>query len=91
MARLPLECLLLETDAPDMPLYSYQGQPNRPERIRQTFAALCDLRRKPPAEIAETFYHNSPRRGTLTAVKTRGGVSHQAPRCDKTASPLDAW
>ncbi|RLR17625.1 hypothetical protein D8L93_07775, partial [Sodalis-like symbiont of Bactericera trigonica] len=40
MARLPLACLLLETDAPDMPLSGYQGQPNRPERILLTFAAL---------------------------------------------------
>ncbi|AHF78420.1 TatD-related deoxyribonuclease [Sodalis praecaptivus] len=74
MARLPLSCLLLETDAPDMPLSGYQGQPNRPERIRQTFAALCDLRREPPAEIAETLYHNSLRLFGLRAKPA--GESH---------------
>lgn len=57
-----------------MPLSGYQGQPNRPERIRQTFAALCDLRREPPAEIAETLYHNSLRLFGLPAKPA--GESH---------------
>ncbi|WP_074012366.1 TatD family hydrolase [Candidatus Sodalis sp. SoCistrobi] len=67
MARLPLTCLLLETDAPDMPLSGYQGQPNRPERIRQTFAALCQLRPEPPAVIADALYQNSLRLFALPA------------------------
>ena len=29
-ATLPLECIVLETDAPDMPLFGYQGQRNTP-------------------------------------------------------------
>ncbi len=59
VARLPLERLLLETDAPDMPLSGYQGQPNRPERLPLTFAALCELRPEPPERIAEIIYRNS--------------------------------
>ncbi|WMQ74421.1 MAG: hypothetical protein GPOALKHO_001439 [Sodalis sp.] len=31
------------------------------------FATLCDLRREPPAEIAETLYHNSLRLFVLLA------------------------
>jgi len=42
MAQLPLSSLLLETDAPDMPLNGFQGQPNRPERAANVFAALCE-------------------------------------------------
>lgn len=61
MAELPLQSLLLETDAPDMPLMGYQGQVNRPERIVQIFETLCSLRREPPALIAETIWHNTQR------------------------------
>jgi len=49
----------LETDAPDMPLSGYQGQPNRPERLPLTFAALCELRPEPAERIAEIIYRNS--------------------------------
>ena len=44
MAQLPLSALLLETDAPDMPLNGFQGQPNRPEQAARVFTTLCELR-----------------------------------------------
>lgn len=59
IAALPLSSLILETDAPDMPLYGFQGQPNRPERIKQIFEQLCLLRSEPPRQIAEQLYNNS--------------------------------
>jgi len=59
VARLPLEWLLLETDAPDMPLSGFQGQPNRPERVRETFRVLCELRDEPQEHIAEIIYRNT--------------------------------
>jgi TatD DNase family protein len=59
MARLPLSALLLETDAPDMPLNGFQGQPNRPEQAARVFESLCELRSESPAEIAETLADNS--------------------------------
>lgn len=59
MAQLPLSSLLLETDAPDMPLNGFQGQPNRPERAANVFAALCELRAEPPEEIAEALWNNT--------------------------------
>ncbi|MEH0873622.1 TatD family hydrolase [Pectobacterium cacticida] len=61
IAQLPLDRLLLETDAPDMPMYGYQGQPNRPERIACVFHALCELRPESPAEIAKALWQNSYR------------------------------
>lgn len=61
MAALPLSALLLETDAPDMPLAGFQGQPNRPERAAQVFAALCELRSEAPQEIAAHLLANSQR------------------------------
>jgi TatD DNase family protein len=59
MARLPLNSLLLETDAPDMPLNGYQGQPNRPEQAARVFESLCALRSESPAEIANTLADNT--------------------------------
>lgn len=59
MAALPLSSLLLETDAPDMPLAGFQGQPNRPERAADVFATLCELRSEPADEIACQLQINS--------------------------------
>lgn len=59
MARLPLSALLLETDAPDMPLNGFQGLPNRPEQAARVFEALCELRPEPPAAIAEGIMRNT--------------------------------
>jgi TatD DNase family protein len=43
MAQLPLNALLLETDAPDMPLNGFQGQPNRPEQAARVFDTLVRI------------------------------------------------
>ena len=59
--KLPLESLLLETDSPDMPVFGYQGEPNRPERLVVSFNALCELRRETPEQIAETIWQSSER------------------------------
>ncbi|MCS3405814.1 TatD family hydrolase [Serratia sp. AKBS12] len=59
MAQLPLTSLLLETDAPDMPLAGYQGQPNRPERAAKVFEVLCQLRPESADEIAAQLQHNA--------------------------------
>ncbi|WP_409311495.1 TatD family hydrolase [Pectobacterium sp. B1J-3] len=61
IARLPLDRLLLETDAPDMPVSGYQGQPNRPERIVDIFHSLCELRPEPAEELAAAIYQNTLR------------------------------
>ena len=58
LAQLPLEALLLETDAPDMPLHGFQGEPNRPERARLVWQTLCELRPEPPQVIAEALWRN---------------------------------
>ena len=61
IARLPLTSLLLETDSPDMPLQGFQGQPNRPERIRNVWQSLCEIRDESPQEIAEILRENTRR------------------------------
>ena len=59
IAKLPLASLLLETDAPDMPLNGFQGQPNRPEQAVRVFDVLCELRPEPEDEIAEVLLNNT--------------------------------
>ncbi|MEA1063507.1 TatD family hydrolase [Erwinia sp. HR93] len=61
IARLPLTALLLETDAPDMPLCGRQGQPNRPEYLVEIFNTLCELRPEAPEAIAQALWENSCR------------------------------
>ena len=53
IAKLPLSALLLETDAPDMPVSGYQGQPNRPERLVDIVTTLADIRGDTYAQIAQ--------------------------------------
>lgn len=61
IAQLPLEALLLETDAPDIPLNGFQGQPNRPEQVVKVWQTLCELRSEAPETIAATLTANSER------------------------------
>ncbi|MGF1713706.1 TatD family hydrolase [Photobacterium chitinilyticum] len=53
IAALPLAALMLETDAPDMPVAGFQGQPNRPDRLRNVMQSLVDIREESEAEIEE--------------------------------------
>lgn len=59
IAKLPLDSLLLETDSPDMPVFGFQGKPNRPERLQQIFQALCELRQERPEDIEAQLWQNS--------------------------------
>lgn len=59
MSQLPLSSLLLETDAPDMPLNGFQGQPNRPEQVARVFATLCELRDEPADVMADALLNTT--------------------------------
>lgn len=56
--RLPLDSLVLETDAPSMPLYGFQGQDNSPLQLVKVFQTLVDIRAESAAEIAQTLEDN---------------------------------
>lgn len=57
--QLPLSCFVLETDAPAMPLYGFQGQTNTPKQLALVFEAFCQLRAETPSEIAEQLWCNT--------------------------------
>jgi len=50
--QLPLEAILLETDAPDMPLSGKQGERNSPAHIIAIAQTLANLRGEPVQNIA---------------------------------------
>ncbi|HAU4900245.1 TPA: TatD family deoxyribonuclease, partial [Aeromonas hydrophila] len=61
---MPLESLLLETDAPDMPLQGQQGAPNTPANLPKIAQLLADLRQQPLAHVASVL-----RESTLQAFQ----------------------
>lgn len=50
--ELPLDTLVLETDAPDMTVASHQNQRNSPAYLPEILATLAQLRARSPAELA---------------------------------------
>lgn len=58
-ASLPLEAIVLETDAPDMVVASHRGERNSPEYLPEVLAALAGLRPEPPEELARATTANA--------------------------------
>jgi len=59
VTKLPLSALVLETDAPAMPLAGFQGQINTPAQLALVFQQLCALRPESPVVLAEALWQNS--------------------------------
>jgi TatD DNase family protein len=58
IAQLPLNSLVLETDAPDMPIMGKQGQRNSPEYLPEIFECLLTLRKETKQEILQACSNN---------------------------------
>ena len=67
VAQMPLEFLLLETDAPDQPDAGIRGQRNEPARLRQVLDVVAMLRGQAPEEIAAATTANAQRLFALPA------------------------
>jgi TatD DNase family protein len=61
MTKLPLSSLVLETDAPDMPLFNSNNTRNTPENIPPILAMLAQLRSESIEEIAAATTANCQR------------------------------
>ena len=59
IADLPLNFLVLETDAPDMPMFGYQGQKNHPAMLQNVLNELILLRTEGEQTIAGQVWQNS--------------------------------
>jgi len=59
ISRLPLESLVLETDAPDMPIYRQEQRDNTPLNLLHIFDALTSLRGESKKCLASQLYTNT--------------------------------
>ena len=59
ISRLPIESLLLETDAPDMPVYRQQQEYNSPCNLLLIFESLSRLRAESKSCLATQIYKNT--------------------------------
>ena len=60
-ATLPIECLLLETDAPDQPDSDHRGQRNEPARLVRVLETVAALRGMSPSDLAAATTVNAER------------------------------
>lgn len=58
VARVPLECLVLESDAPDMPPVGVAKGCNSPVYLPKIFQALAQLRAESPSQLGEALLKN---------------------------------
>ena len=56
---LPLESMVLETDAPDMTVFQHHGERNSPEYLPYCLAALAAVRDEDPEEVARVTTANT--------------------------------
>ncbi|MGH8216013.1 MAG: TatD family hydrolase [Rhodanobacteraceae bacterium] len=61
VASLPIEWLLLETDAPDQPDAGHRGQRNEPAYLTEVLACVAALRHEDSDEIARATTNNARR------------------------------
>jgi TatD DNase family protein len=61
VTQMPLEFLLLETDAPDQPLASHRGERNEPAHLGEIAQTVAELRGASTAEIAAATADNARR------------------------------
>lgn len=59
IAALPIESLVLETDAPDMPLNGFQGQANHPQKLPIILQTLALLKNQSEQTVADVLWKNS--------------------------------
>ncbi len=59
--EIPLECLLLETDAPDQPLFGEQGRRNEPSFLPKIAQAIADVKDLPIEHVARQTTENTLR------------------------------
>lgn len=67
-ATVPMESLLLETDAPDQPDALHRGERNEPSRLSFVCETIASLRGVDPAEIARATTDNARRLFDLPAL-----------------------
>lgn len=70
-ARLPLEAIVLETDAPDQPGFAHRGRRNEPAFIAEVLTVLAELRAETPEHVADATTNTAK---ALFGLKTPPGA-----------------
>jgi TatD DNase family protein len=61
LTNVPLDRLVVETDAPFLPPQPWRGKPSRPEMVVETARTLADLKRVSLEELALATSANAAR------------------------------
>jgi len=61
VARMPINLLLLESDAPDQPDAAHRGQRNEPAYVTEVLRCIAELRGEPEEQIARATTANARR------------------------------
>lgn len=61
VATMPIDCLLLETDAPDQPDAGHRGQRNEPAHLMEVLRTVAALRGEPEEALADATRANAER------------------------------
>lgn len=56
---LPLDSLMIETDAPDQPGIRHKGELNKPAYLHDIFTTVCELRSEPAVDLAARLNRNA--------------------------------
>tara|TARA_R110001583_G_scaffold26533_5_gene95515 strand:+ start:13281 stop:14087 length:807 start_codon:yes stop_codon:yes gene_type:complete len=59
LSQLPLTSFVLETDAPDMPIYQQSTRYNSPLNLKIIFESLCEIRKESTQVVAQQIYENT--------------------------------
>lgn len=78
LAAMPVEALLLETDAPSMPLAGHPGGVNEPAFLPEVLHCLADLRGEAVASLAWQLNANACRLFRLPPLSESGLDTHDA-------------
>ena len=60
-AKVPLDCLLCETDSPYLAPQPWRGKSNQPAYVTAIYEAIAAVRKIPAAELAEAVWQNAAR------------------------------
>ena len=59
VSKLPLTSFVLETDAPDMPIYQQSTPHNSPLNLKVIFESLCEIRKESSTVVGQQIYENT--------------------------------